>query len=388
MECDLLIIGGGASGLSAAITAARLCPKAKIIIAEKNKRVGKKLAVTGNGRCNISNSDLDACHYHGDRDFAAKALKNFSFDDTVEFFDSLGVIIKTEDDGRAYPYCLQAASVVDALRFECDRLKIITLTEFEITGIKHSNNKFYCSGADKITAKSVIFAAGGCAGGSLYGTDGSAYSLLNGVHIVIEPKPVIVQLKTENSVTKRLKGIKINADVDIGGHSCYGEVLFCDYGLSGPAVMQLSRYAQAGSTVSLDIMPEYSEAEVHELLKKRLTLNRQDDEFFTGLLNKRLGQTIAAICGGVKNLPLLAKTIKSLEFKVTGNMGFKNAQATAGGIDTNEFELNMSSKKIPGLFCCGEALNVDGDCGGYNLQWAFCSAFIAAKAASEFLLIK
>ena len=136
MECDLLIIGGGASGLSAAITAARLCPKAKIIIAEKNKRVGKKLAVTGNGRCNISNSDLDACHYHGDRDFAAKALKNFSFDDTVKFFDSLGVIIKTEDDGRAYPYCLQAASVVDALRFECDRLKIITLTEFEITGIK------------------------------------------------------------------------------------------------------------------------------------------------------------------------------------------------------------------------------------------------------------
>ena len=135
-------------------------------------------------------------------------------------------------------------------------------------------------------------------------------------------------------------------------------------------------------------MPEYSEAEVHDLLQKRLPLNRQDDEFFTGLLNKRLGQTIAAICGGVKNLPLLAKTIKSLEFKVTGNMGFKNAQATAGGFDTNEFELNMSSKKIPGLFCCGEALNVDGDCGGYNLQWAFCSAFIAAKAASEFLLIK
>ncbi len=380
-NCDILILGGGAAGLTAAISAAKNGAK-NIIIAEKNARVGKKIAVTGNGRCNITNKNLHKENYHGDSDFAMSFIEKFGFKETVEFFKEIGVIIKTEESGKAYPYSLQAASVVDALRFECDALNVKTITECEILKINKTNDGFIVNSNDyEFSTKAIILAFGGMGGGALYGTDGSAFKLLPDFK-KIEQKPVIVQIKTENKITRALKGIKVNAKVTVNGKSDLGEVLFCDYGLSGPPILQLSRYCNNGDTIKLDLMPEYSIDEVIKLLTLRQALIREEKEFFTGLLNKRVGMEIIKLCGGIYDLNKLAKTIKAFSFTVTGNTGFKNAQATSGGIDTKEFKDNLESKKIPMLFAAGELLNVDGDCGGYNLQWAFSSGIIAGKNAA------
>jgi len=381
LNCDILILGGGAAGLTAAISASLNNAK-NIIIVDKNARVGKKLAVTGNGRCNITNKNLNKENYHGDNNFAMKFIEQFGFNETVDFFKKLGVIIKTEENGKAYPYSLQASSVVDAMRFKCDALKVKTITECEITKLSKKDDKFIAFSNDyEFTAKAVVLAFGGVAGGAQYGTDGTAFNLVPQLKL-IKQKPVIVQLKTENNITRVLKGIKVNAKVSINQKTDYGEVLFCDYGLSGPPILQLSRYANNGDIIALDLMPEYSLSEVTEILRERQAFNLQDKDFFMGLLHKRLGLELIKACGS-KNPEKLAKIIKDFKFVVTGNTGFKNAQATSGGIDTNEFNDTLESKKLPMLFAAGELINVDGDCGGYNLQWAFASGFIAGKNAAN-----
>ena len=379
---DVVVIGGGAAGLTFSVMAKRLNPKLNILLLERNARVGKKLAVTGNGRCNITNTDLAAKHYFGDRELAQKLIDKFGFCDTADFFGSIGVLIKKEENGKCYPYSMQAASVVDALRFECDRLGVTTLCENTVTEILENKDGYTVKGNQDYTAKTVVFAAGGMSGMSKYGTDGSAYKLLK-KHSLIDPQPAIVQIKTENVLTRPLKGIKVDATVTVGGHSDFGEVLFCDYGLSGPPVLQLSRYAKSGDTLYLDLMPEYSENDIEKMILDRAELQREPSEFFTGMLNKRVGQTLIKLCG--QDPKKLAQTIKNLPFKVTGNTGFVNAQTTHGGFDTKMINDDTSSKIYKGVYIIGEAVNVDGDCGGYNLQWAFASANAAAKAVCAYL---
>lgn len=381
LSCDILILGGGAAGLTAAISASLNGAK-NIIIVDKNARVGKKLAATGNGRCNITNKNLNKENYHGDNDFAMKFIEQFGYNETLDFFKKLGVIIKTEENGKAYPYSLQASSVVDAMRFKCDALKVKTIIDCEITKLLKKDNKFIAFSSDyEFTAKAIVLAFGGVAGGAQYGTDGTAFNLVPQFKL-IKQKPVIVQLKTENNITRVLKGIKVNAKVTINDKTDFGEVLFCDYGLSGPPILQLSRYANNGDIILLDLMPEYSLSEVTEILRERQAFNLEDKDFFMGLLHKRLGLELIKACGG-QNADKLAKIIKNFKFVVTGNTGFKNAQATSGGIDTAEFKETLESKKFPMLFAAGELINVDGDCGGYNLQWAFASGFIAGKNAAN-----
>ena len=379
---DVAVIGGGAAGLTFSVMAKRQNPKLNILILEKNARVGKKLAVTGNGRCNITNTDLSASHFHGDREFAQKLIDKFGFMDTVGFFGSIGVLIKKEENGKCYPYSLQASSVVDALRFECDRLGVITLCENAVTEIIENKGYYTVKGNGNYTAKTVVFAAGGMSGMSKYGTDGSAYKLLK-KHGLINPKPAIVQIKTENTLTRPLKGIKVYATVKIGSHTDFGEVLFCDYGLSGPPVLQLSRYAENGSTLYLDLMPEYTQKEIKKMIAERASLDREPSEFFTGMLNKRVGQTLIKMFG--QDSKKLAQAIKNLPFTLCGNTGFVNAQTTHGGFDTKMIKEDTSSKIYKGVYIIGEALNVDGDCGGYNLQLAFASANAAAKSVSGYL---
>ena len=277
---------------------------------------------------------------------------------------------------------MQAASVVDALRFECDRLGVTTLCENTVTDIIENKDGYTVKGNQDYTAKTVVFAAGGMSGMSKYGTDGSSYKLLK-KHSLIDPQPAIVQIKTENTLTRPLKGIKVDATVTVGGHSDFGEVLFCDYGLSGPPVLQLSRYAKSGDTLYLDLMPEYGVNDIEKMISDRAKLHREPSEFFTGMLNKRVGQTLVKLCG--QDPKKLAQTIKNLPFKVTGNTGFVNAQTTHGGFDTKMINDDTSSKIYKGVYIIGEAVNVDGDCGGYNLQWAFASANAAAKAVCAYL---
>lgn len=396
---SVVIIGGGAAGLMSAIALKRDANNLNIIILEKNDRVGKKIAVTGNGRCNLSNRDLELSHFHGQNpQFAKFALEKFNLSKTEHFFNSIGIIFK-EENGKLFPYSLQASSVTDALRFEAERLGIKTVTNECVEKIIKNEDKFKILANDTYFANAVIVATGSVAGGKL-GCD-LGYKLLNDLsHTSTKLSPAIVQVKTDNRYTKALKGVKVIAKVTVENTDCknytdFGEVLFCDYGLSGPPIMQLSRYMHKGCEIHLDIMPDIDMQSLTKLLNARNGKFSSCKEFFCGMLHSRLGQTVLKICGFSINdsanftaiqLEKIAKTIKNMIFLFTDRMGFSAAQVTNGGIKTDEFYSDtLMSKKVSGLFACGELLDIDGDCGGYNLQWAWSSGYVAGLGVKQYL---
>jgi len=400
---DIMIIGGGAAGLMAALSAKQYNPTLKIAIAERNDRVGKKLALTGNGRCNISNKNISTKNYHGtNKDFCKWALNDFDVKQTEEFFGQLGVVFKEGEKGKLYPYSLQASSVVDALRFGIQKQGIELITQEEISTIKAMPDGTYkVSGNKSYSAHAVIVASGGKSGGKI--ASDSGYSLLTALGHTLTPiSPAIVQIKTENTATRQLKGVKVDAKATVIKKgtpiiSDFGEVLFCDYGLSGPPILQLSRYLEKGDEVSLDLMPEYSNKELVEMLYNRVIVLGEItvSDYFTGLLHKRLGQVILKSLGlslndlvaaDYKLIIRIAGCIKDFRFTFLDTNGFNNAQVTHGGIKTDEFfNDTLMSKKHSGLFAAGEVLDIDGDCGGYNLQWAWSSGYTSGLSAAKFV---
>ncbi len=407
MNCfaDIAIIGGGAAGLCAAITAKRLNPKAEIYIFEALDRVGKKLITTGNGRCNITNQTLD--RYHGeDSSFAYSVLSKVGNSEIEDFFSSIGVPFVFEGD-KGYPASLQASSVVDCLRFECDRLGVHTVCGARVTDIKFGKEFTLSFEEGSAKAKAVICCTGLYSGGDKVGSDGGFFRLLKEKGFkTVKLSPSIVQIKTETDFVKQLKGIKVDAVATLLSGSrpitweC-GEVLFCDYGLSGPAILNISREAfrkDGNFVVSLDLYPDLSTNALYNMLLNRAKLlsSRTLENFLTGMLNKRLGQVVLKYCGHTLSESVgtlspeqclsLAAKLKNLLFKVTGNTGFVNSQVTAGGISTDEFyKDSLMSKKYPGLFACGELLDVDGDCGGFNLAWAWSSGITAAENVVKYI---
>ena len=400
MTTDIIIIGGGAAGLLSAVYLKKQNPKLNIRILEALPRVGKKLAVTGNGRCNITNKNINLNRYHGKNvSFAEYALNKYDLDFTADFFESIGVPFVFEGD-KAFPASLQAGSVVDCLRFAAEENGIIIHTDTKVTNIQILKNQ-YRVWADKISfvCDTVIVATGLYSGGYKCGSDGSMFELLKKAGFkTVDTTPAIVQLKTENNITKQLKGIKVDANVTLKANDKiirqdFGEVLFCDYGLSGPPVMQLSREVPRNKncmSLSLDIMPQISLNDLKAKIKARAEnlKARPLEEFFTGMLQKRIGQVILKQCGlklsdkaEVLNdnlIDRISKMIKSFDFKVLDTTGFVNSQVTAGGISTDEFEATtMMSKKYDRFYAVGEILDIDGDCGGFNLQWAWSSSFCA-----------
>lgn len=405
MGYDVIIIGGGAAGLAAAISAAERDAKLSIAVLERGERVGRKIATTGNGRCNITNRDLSLDRFHGeDVGFAQYALSRYGLSYTTDFFARMGVLLKFEASGKAYPYSLQAASVTDALRFRAAALGVELLTGVTVTGIQ--KNLTVVTDQGNFAAKRVIVAAGGYAAPKT-GSDGAGCKLLKSLgHTATRILPAIVQLKTDNSITRALKGIKTDgvATVLVNGKSLRreeGEILFTEYGLSGPPILQLSRTAAAhlgrGKVeISLDIFPEYTRAQTEALLTARAVQlrDRTLEEFFTAMLNKRLGQTVLKTYGcklstlagdlTAQDIAAIARKLHDLRFEVTDTTGFANAQTTAGGIKTREFHAKtMESRLVRGLYAAGEVLDIDGDCGGYNLQWAWSSGILAGVSAAE-----
>lgn len=399
MVDDLIVIGGGAAGLCAAVYFKFNNPNATVRILESQPRVGKKLALTGNGRCNISNKNIILNRYHSNNtEFARFALEKYDINFTKDFFSKIGVDFVFEGD-KAYPSSFQASSVVDCLRFACEEQNIITHLETKVTNIQVSGN-FYkvIAGQMSFMAKNVIIATGLLSGGDRLGCDGSMLEILKKADFkTVKTTPAIVQIKTETDIVKQLKGIKINANATLKNinviRSEFGEVLFTDYGLSGPPILQISREVLRSSQpcqISLDIVPEIAFDELNDILanRKKNLINRNLDEFFTGMLQKRIGQVILKQAGckltdrvstlDSSKLKVLASLMKNWCFNVTGTTGFNNSQVTAGGLDTNAFNHNsMECKTAKSLYCIGEILDVDGDCGGFNLQWAWSSAFCA-----------
>ncbi|MBR4282749.1 MAG: NAD(P)/FAD-dependent oxidoreductase [Clostridia bacterium] len=400
---DIAIIGGGASGLVSAIFAKGQNPALSVAIFESNPRVGKKLLTTGNGRCNLGNMGNLSGRYHGDTDFAEKVLNSFNTRCTIDFFQSIGVECIELEEGKLYPMCLQANGVVDQLRFRTDELGVVTLAERKVEKIEKANKSFTIySNNEVFTAKKVIIATGGCAAPKS-GSKGDGYTFLtNFGHKKTPTRPAIVQVITKTDLTKALAGIKVEGEISLttkkGSRTEKGEILFTEYGLSGPPVLQVSRMvAECGQgDVSIDFLPEMDFNEVLSILKRRMdTLNsRTADQLLLGFLNKRVGEVVIKSAGislatpicelKEKQLKDITAKIKKFPMSATGTKGFDNAQVTAGGISTKDFDVNtMESKLVKGLYATGEVLDVDGDCGGFNLQWAWATGYLAGISAAK-----
>lgn len=400
---DIAIIGGGASGLVASISAKRSNPKLSVAVFESNQRVGKKLLTTGNGRCNLGNSGDLFGRYHGDVAFAKRVLTAFDTEKTLEFFRSIGVECIELEEEKLYPMCLQAGGVVDQLRFTADDLGIDCLTEHKVLNLRHKGNTFEITTEKGIfSSKKVIVATGGCAA-SKSGSRGDGYDFLCKFGHKKSPIfPAIVQITTKTDLTKALSGIKFDGEITVVSkgisNSQRGEILFTDYGLSGPPVMQLSRIIseQGKADVILDLLPNLTFEQVFSIIERRKEILkfRTADHLLLGFLNKRLGERVVKSCDISLSSPissLSARDMKEITAKIkkfpliaTGTKGFENAQVTAGGISAHDFNFDtLESKLQKGLYATGEVLNVDGDCGGFNLQWAWATGYIAGKSAAE-----
>ncbi len=397
------IIGGGASGMAAAISAGSN-PNVKVFLFERQTRLGRKLQATGNGRCNLTNIHTSPQYYHGDdTSFVIPALEKMDVIKTLAWFRKMGLFTVTESSGKVYPYSDQANSVVDVLRFALNKENIELITGCEVTKVAHNDGKFIISTQEKkFYCDRLVIACGGLAGTKLGGSM-SGYKLLkNFGHQVTKLRPSLVQIKTNWPGVVALKGIRTQCHIEIiyNGklfNTGAGEIQFTEYGISGPVVFEISRdvCTSKGEWICrLDLAPEFSETELYDalLLRKETTLNT--DDLLTGIVHNRLGRVIVKETGIHVNRRIseltdseinsVCKTIKNFEIELDSPLGMDSAQVTAGGVCTAEFDpQTMESKRIPGLYACGEVLDIDGDCGGFNLQWAWSSGFCAGDSAGK-----
>jgi predicted Rossmann fold flavoprotein len=404
----IIVVGGGAAGMIAAISARRL--GADVTILEKNPRVGKKILATGNGRCNFTNINTDITYYHGSNPkFAYTALSNFTTEDTIRFFEKLGIAHKVEDLGKVFPMSDQASSILDVLLYELNDIGINIVCDAYVKNITPKGDRFRIELADgKVYhGDRVIIATGGKAMPSS-GSDGNGYDLAVKLgHNIINVFPALVQLMLEGSFFKRIDGVKFvgTAEIIHNNKSVVkdrGDILFTNYGVSGPPILQISRKAgellNAGKDayLKLTIMDMMNKEDLRRFLNKRFQIgSKKPIEFsLVGLINKRLIPVVLIEAGindikrpvanlSVKEQERIVDILTDWRFKVRGTKGWTSAQVTAGGVDTKEINQNtMESKLVKGLFFAGEILDIDGQCGGFNLQWAWSSGFIAGQHAA------
>ena len=405
MKTEIAVIGGGASGMIAAITARK--SGKEVVVLERKDRILKKVLITGNGRCNITNVNANISNYFGKNISSVENILNsFNPQDTMDFFNGLGIICNEENKGKVYPLSGQASSVVDALRFEAERLGVKIETEFYVRKIEKEGFKFkiYSEERKKIEAGRVIIAAGGQSYPEL-GSNGSGFELAKELgHSVTRLSPSIVQLKTEKHQVKGLQGIKTDVAVTAYGDNkkiCTydGELLFTDYGISGNVVFNISFVMPLYKNVEfeIDFMEKFDYNELYEILKerKKMISHLTMENYFNGMINKKLGQFLSKMSGieklskPVKDLNdseirKLCTVLKKYRIKILDTTGFKNAQVTAGGVSLNEVNTEtLESKIVKGLYFSGEVLDVYGECGGFNLQWAWASGYIAGKNAAK-----
>ncbi len=390
-----IIIGGGFSGLILAERLSGVFGGVNVAVIEKNDRVGKKILATGNGRCNFTNATLSASNYHSvsEGDIFA-AIKKYGREELLSYFRELGIDGDCED-GRFYPSGMQASAVLDMLRERLNYLGTRIFTGAAVEKLSYSDDGFTACGGDfEIGGEIAVLCCGGKAG-KQYGTDGSGYSLAQAFgHTVTKLYPSLVQLKTDTVLIKGLKGVKCRAIVKAYSEGkevsrFTGDVLFTDYGISGNAVFFVSSYLVGAKDpeVSLEFLPEKKEYEIKEFLSDKFASLPYvtAENALTGVINKQVGRAIIRKTGTTRfdgtAAEKIAASIKDFRLKVNGTLGFDYAQVTRGGIPVSEVDIGtMESLKKSGLYLCGEILDVDGDCGGYNLQWAFSSAMTAYHA--------
>ncbi|MCY6485292.1 NAD(P)/FAD-dependent oxidoreductase [Clostridium aestuarii] len=408
MKHELIIIGGGAAGITAAITAKDMGIDTAII--ESNSRIGKKILSTGNGRCNITNENITLEKYHSkNTNFFEPVLTYFTNLDTINLFKMLGLPLITLDDGKMYPMSLQASSVLDILRSALEERQIPVYLDTNVSNINYSKNNFkLVTNSDTTYECTKLILCCGGKSASKTGSDGSGFNLAKKLgHSIIEPLPALVQLKLNHSKLKALSGVKFEgtAEIFVDNKSIKkedGEILFTNYGISGPPILQLSRnaayaiYQSKKVTLKLDMINNLSLNELENFLENHWGIfgYRSVHDSLVGIINKKIIPILLKE-SGIDNmhkscweLTYLEKKniynlLKNWSFEVIGTNGFNNSQVTAGGINTKEINPNtLESKIIPNLYFAGEILDVDGDCGGFNLQWAWACGSIAARNAA------
>ena len=407
MGKKVTVVGGGASGMVAAIAAAR--QGAEVTIIEHMDRVGKKLLSTGNGRCNLTNLSLaEKCYHCSQKGFPMKVLNRFGVQDTLDFFWDLGLVTKSKN-GYIYPNSEQAAAVLDLLRLELEHEKVCVLLSSEIRQpIQKKRGLFLVRiGKGDISSDALILAAGSRAA-PVTGSDGSGYQLARKFgHRILTPLPALVQLRCSGKYFKQLAGVRCEARVTLYSEgrklaADTGEVQLTDYGISGIPTFQVSRFASKklaeGKEVHavLDFMPTMTKTDVRDFLKRRAALlpERKCRDFLTGVFHKKLAFVLLRLSGIAEEQSVgkvadasweqLLDQIKGFEAPVTATNSFEQAQVCCGGADTREVvPETLESRLVPGLYLVGELLDVDGVCGGYNLQWAWSTGYLAGTHAGR-----
>lgn len=409
IRTDIMIIGGGASGIFAALIAHDL--GANVCLIEGQNRLAKKLLATGNGRCNISNQKIKMpfVNYHSNnKSFYQKVLNKFTVKDTVAQFNYYGLPITSLADGRMYPESLQASSVIDLLLLNLEERKIPIYLESKVTKINKLNDEFIVEvnndNNNLFSARKLLIACGGMASPHT-GSDGSIYDILRSLgHKINQPLPTIVQLKLTYNYLKSISGVRFDAlaKVCVDGiikRQDYDEVLFTDYGISGKAILQLSHEASIALhkkqdvKIRIDLFPHLSEEELKNILDTRYELfsHRSIYQVLIGFIHKKLIPVILKdseiidihkTCYSLtyQEKLRLKQNLKNWTFTCIDTNGFKNAQGTIGGVDTGNINSEtLESKIVKDLYFAGEVIDVVGDCGGFNLQWAWSSGYIAGS---------
>ncbi|NLC53160.1 MAG: NAD(P)/FAD-dependent oxidoreductase [Firmicutes bacterium] len=408
LKKQVIIVGGGAAGMLAALTARH--HGAAVTLLERNPRVGKKILVTGNGRCNFTNINADyQCFQGGNPEFAKHALAVFGSEATMAFFAKLGVVPKVEEEGKVYPWSDQASSVLDLLRYELDDCGVDVVVDAFVQRIEKVGDGFRVELADGafFTGDRLILAPGGKAKPST-GSDGNGYDLARSLGHTITPLyPGLVQLKLDGSFFPQVQGVKIKGTVALLDGTEFlgreqGDIIFGNYGLSGPPVFQLSTLVgpllQAGRTpiLQLTMIDQMSRAELTELLRDRFRQAPGKALAFSlvGFINKRLIPVVLKAAGfsdlkqpvgelTSAETERLVEILTNWRMVVRGTKSWPSAQVTVGGVLTGEINPEtMESMLVPGLFFAGEIIDLTGRCGGFNLQWAWSSGYLAGKKAA------
>ena len=397
MSSIVAIIGAGASGLVAAITAAR--KGAKVHVYEKNKKIGKKILATGNGRCNVTNLHVELSNYHGSTpSFVNPSLSRFSTSTCRAFFSELGVELVEGQRGRLYPRSLQSSSIVELLVYECKRLHVEFFLEQEVEKITNTNGKFSLHVEGKtLHVNKVLVATGGLAMPTLGASDSGYMFAKSFGHSMVPTHPSLVQIECKEDL-KPISGVKVEGSIEVyeDGQiktSASGDILFTNYGISGSAILDISRVVSHALLykrvlhVKIDLLPEYSKEQLKNLLKKRLTHSNGKSValWLDGFINSKLANFIekslhvkSADALNNKELTKLVYALKNMTLHVSDTKGFKTAEVTAGGVNTNDINSQtMESKLQSGLYFSGEVVDIDADCGGYNLHWAWASGMCA-----------
>ncbi len=399
---SVAIIGAGASGLITAIFLAR--QNIQVTLYEQNNKIGKKLLTTGNGRCNITNIDLSKKYFHCEnKQFPIDVLNSFSYEDCKQFFNSIGLEFIIGQRSRVYPLSLQASSVVDLLAHEIEALGVNLLLNTQIKSVKFQNNN-YCLNdtTDKFTH--LVISTGNKAMPK-FGSSESGFSISKQFgHCLTTQYPSLVQLVSSNKNLDMISGVKIDGFVN----GIQGDILFTKYGLSGSAILEISRdiskslVSKKSITISIDTMPNFTSSELYEILIKNVSKynNKDITTWLNGFMNKKLAKYILQSVQFKSNIKYvkflskedilyLVKQIKNLKFDIIDTKGFESSEVCAGGIDTKDInQITLESQLQKNLYFTGEVIDVDGDCGGYNLQWAWSSGFAVAQAILNTIKIR